>query len=211
MFQEFLDWYLAPWRRIGRVEFGAFLAAASVPGFLLMIFGFADSVSGWLAPLAGMLDIGKQMGDVTNASLTDVTAMQHVASQLNGDAFMPSMNAAASAPSAAFDWPGVVNNVLLLALVPLCRMRLRDMGKTGKVEWALTALLNVAPLDALLNVFGADIIPLGWAFGLLNFAGYTWLCIAASAPRVAAHERVPPPQPYQPQQPVADDPRRQDP
>lgn len=209
MFDEFLSWYLAPWRRMGRVEFGAFLAAVSVPGFLLMILGFADSVTGWLAPVAGMLDIGKQMTSAANASMTDPAALQDVANQLTGDAFMPGMNAASTAAAAAhFDWPGLVNNVLLLALVPLCRMRLRDMGKTGKTELVWTVLLNVSPLIALLAVFGVDFIPLGWAFGLLNFGGYIWLCMAASAPRVPAYERIPAPQP---QQPVADDPRRQDP
>lgn len=202
MFQEFLDWYLAPWRRIGRVEFGAFLAAVSVPGFILMIFGFADGLSGWLAPLAGLMDVGKQVSGGGEAGLD---ALQGLAGQLQAGSSGVSDTPAAT----PFDWSGLVNNLLLIMLIPLCRMRLRDMGKVGKKEWVMTALFNVGPVDAFLQVFGLDIVPLGWLFGLLNFGGYTWLCIAASAPRVPAHERVPPPDPQQ--RPFVDDSRRQDP
>ncbi len=142
---SFLDWYLAPWRRISRGGFATALTLVTLPGLFVMIFGWGGSAGHYLSPLLDMMAGGDPL----------------VA--LNG------LMAAGTGAEPAFtvDWTGVMNSLLLLALVPLCRMRLRDMGWYGWQEMVLTAVFNVSVAGGLVECLtGYNPLPWALAWGL---------------------------------------------
>lgn len=172
--RDFLGWYLAPWRRIGRKEFGIGLTLATLPGLFLMVFGWGSSAGSYLAPLQSLLSGGG-----------DPEALLQGLSGLEG--------ALAGGGEAAFtiDWTGVVNGLLLLALVPLGRMRLRDMGWFGWHEIVLTVAFNVSVVGGLvLSLTGYDVVPMGMLWSIINFVGYGWMTFAKGKERGGVHERT---------------------
>jgi uncharacterized membrane protein YhaH (DUF805 family) len=164
-FTEFLSWYLAPWRRIGRRDFGIALLVATLPGLLLMFVGFGSSASHFMGPLMGLADVA-QSGN-PDELLKQAQALQ------------AGMGTGAPETGFAVDWTGVLNNVLLLALLPLTRMRLRDMGWLGRKELIVAVVLNLSVANSLLvSLTGLSVLPLAWLFGVVNFVGYIWLSVA---------------------------------
>lgn len=171
--QDFLGWYLAPWTRVDRKGFNTALLIASVPGLLLMFVGFGDMTSSVLGGLGQLKDLGSG-GD----------PMQMV----NG---LEGMLAPQPAGNVPFDWSGLINGLCFVALIPFCRMRLRDMGWFGWQEVVWTVVLNASVVAGMVEVVtGRDVLPWGWLFGLLNFGGYLWLAMAKGKVR-ERHLEVP--------------------
>lgn len=188
MLEDFLHWYLSSWQRMDRKKFGLILTLATVPGMLIMVIGWGSSAGSFLEPLLGLMGQGGQLTQAMNGG--DL-------SSLNPDALQGMLSGLTSAPTAvagahhAFDWSGLVNTLCLLACVPMCRMRLLDMGWQGRAQLLLVGLINLATLGDLVHVLtGFDVLPLGWVFSLLNFAGYMWLMLAKSKPQEAAAQPV---------------------
>jgi hypothetical protein len=170
--QELLDWYLAPWRRIGRWGFNTALTVASLPGLVMMFIGFGDMASSVFGGLG-------QMQDMMNSG--DPTQM------LNGLQGMMG----GTAGHHHFDWSGFINGLCFVALIPFCRMRLRDMGWFGWPEVVWTVLLNASVVAGLVEaVTGWNVLPWGWVFGALNLFGYVWLAFAKGKAR-ERHLEVP--------------------
>ncbi|RYG59077.1 MAG: hypothetical protein EON60_11520 [Alphaproteobacteria bacterium] len=170
---DFLNWYMAPWRRIGRKEYGIGLTLATLPGLFMMVFGWGSSAGSFLAPLQGLMSGG---GD-PEAMLQGLQALQN-----GGDA---------AAAGFTIDWSGVVNGLLLLALVPLGRMRLRDMGWFGWQEIVLTVAFNISVVGGLiLALTGYDVVPMGMLWSIVNFVGYGWMTFAKGKPRADVHART---------------------
>jgi uncharacterized membrane protein YhaH (DUF805 family) len=204
--QEFLAWYLAPWRRIGRKEFGIALTVATIPSIIIMFMGFGSGVGGFLDPIMQLSGVGQQVG---NLELETNTADRSIGSeQLKGMGFAPQLSnplASKAAPAPVkhsvpaqpsflgkIDWSGIINGLCLLAMVPLSRMRLRDMGWFGWQENFLTVVFNISVVEGLIqSISGFDLLPMGTMFGFLNFLGYAWLSLAKGKPREAVHEKVP--------------------
>lgn len=189
--ESFLAWYLAPWRRIGRKEFGIALMLATVPGLLIMAFGLGSSAGSFIDPVMNVMDVGQQLSN----SGGDLGSLQGSLEKLQTSV------TADSEVSEAFDWSGLLNGLCLLAMVPLVRMRLRDMGWFGKQELVLTVVFNIAVVGGLMkSVTGLDLLPMGMLWSFWNFVGYGWLSFAKSKPRLAVHERVP--ETWEPQEPT---------
>src|SRR5690606_23123245 len=126
--------------------------------------GFS-SAAVWLAPLLALADaVQAGSGDVGEL----LAGLEQASVQGGG----------------GFNWGGLVGNGLMVMMIPLCRMRLLDMGKTVRRAWVWAVFINVSAVSALLAVLGLPGVPLGWMFKLLSFGGYIWLCVAPSAPRV---------------------------
>lgn len=208
-FNEFLSWYLAPWRRIGRKEFGIALTVATIPGILFMLLGWGNSAGSFIEPLMNLTNLSQPVGNMeleNNPADREigVDALKNVgfAPQVG---FTPKMNNPfAAQPKMAepvptpkdngvgFDWSGLINGLCLLAMIPLSRMRLRDMGWFGWQEMILTVLFNISVVEGLIqSLTGFDILPMGMLWSSLNFAGYAWLTFAKGKERAAVFERVP--------------------
>ena len=183
--ENFLAWYLAPWRRIGRKEFGLALTLATVPSLIIMVLGWGSSAGSFIDPLMSLAGIGQQLSNGGG----DMGSLQASLEKLQaGATAVP----AAKAVVASFDWSGLLNGLCLLAMIPIGRMRLRDMGWFGWQENVLTVIFNISVVEGLLqSLTGYDLLPWGTLWSLLNFAGYGWLTFAKSKPRLAVHERVP--------------------
>ena len=208
--QEFLSWYLAPWRRIGRKEFGIALTVATIPSIIIMFMGFGSGIGGFLDPVMSLTGMGQQVG---NMELENIPQDRAIGSEkLKEMGFAPQLenplapNQGGNKPAVtkpaplepapskgwSIDWSGILNSLCLLAMIPLSRMRLRDMGWFGWQENFLTVVFNISVVGGLIqSVTGYDILPLGMMFGMLNFGGYAWLSIAKSQKREAVHEKVP--------------------
>jgi hypothetical protein len=181
MLNDFFTWYLAPWRRINRLQFGVILTLVTVPGLIMSFIGIGNMASGFLGPLTGALGAGQGLQNaVSSGNLGDIQQSLGAINQL-----LPTTagHTVTQAP-AGIPWGSLFNNLLLLAIVPLCRMRLRDMGWVGWKEIALTVIFNISVLNAVLeNLFAVDLLPANTLFGMANFIGYAWLCFAKSKPR----------------------------
>ena len=172
LIEDFIAWYVAPWGRMDRKEFALVLTLASLPGVLFWLIGFGDTLAG----IPGMFK---------NLSSMDVQGM------------MAAMNGGGAAKGFHVDWAGVVNNLCFLITVPACAMRLRDMGYLNRTAWVLSAIINVYVVEALvISLSGYDVVPFGWGFTILSFAGYTWLTFARGKPRMKPSERIPGPEAY---------------
>ncbi len=177
--EDFFHWYLASWRRIDRKGFGIALLIVSVPS-LLAVFFMAEGAGGFIGPILDILFALKGIGNGSDAMGALETAQGAIAS-LSGSGAEPG----------GIAWMAVLNNVLLLALFPLCRMRLRDMGYTGRQELGWAIAFNVSVVNALIAAFvGEGVIPLSWLWTLLNFGGYIWLSSAKGKAGLAVSERM---------------------
>lgn len=166
----FLDWYLAPWRRIGRKDFGIALTLATLPGLFIMMFGWGGSAGHYLGPVLDLMD-GQSDPMATMQGLWG--------------------GGTPIAPAFEVDWTGALNSALLLAMIPLCRMRLRDMGWFGWKEVVPVVVFHVSVAEALVqSLTGYDVVPLGMAWGLATFAGYSWMTFAKGKARGDVHERT---------------------
>ncbi len=203
MIQEFLSWYLAPWRRIGRKEFGIGLTVATLPGFLLILLGIGSGAGSFIAPLMDLTTLSQPVGNMElERHPVDVSVGTE---QLKNVGFAPQIHnpfrsqpevSAPTVPEAprAFDWSGLISGLCLLLIVPLVRMRLRDMGWFGWHEMVITGVMSVSVVGSVIqSLTGYDVIPLGMLWSSLNFMGYLWLTLAKSQPRVPVHERIPSP------------------
>lgn len=176
---DFFNWYLASWRRIDRKGFGLALLIVSVPS-LLALFTMAEGAGGFIGPMLDVVGALKGVSAGGDASAA-LESAQNAMSSLNGGSAGPN----------GIAWMAVLNNVLLLALFPLCRMRLRDMGYTGRQELGWAIAFNISVVDALIAAFiGDGIMPFGWLWTLLNFGGYIWLSSAKGKGSLAVHERM---------------------
>jgi uncharacterized membrane protein YhaH (DUF805 family) len=195
-FQEFLSWYLAPWRRIGRGSFNIALVAVTVPGMLLMVLGWGSHAGNFLGPVMNIMDMGHQM-EAMNSNVETQGNVADVQRRLESfkDSSMGNIMGTASGKPAddkGVDWSGLLNALLLLGMVPMVAMRLRDMGKTGWVVWMWVVLFNVSVVDSLISsLLGFGIVPMGFLWGVVNFFGYGWLGTAKSKAYVPVHEKVP--------------------
>lgn len=172
---------------MGRVEFGVFLAVASVPGMIFFFVGGVENASGWLAPVMGLMDAMHSAQSALGGGGGDLGALQQQLQQLQDG-----VGGGAAAPVVHHvDWGGLVNALLQLAMVPLCRMRLRDMGWTGWPEVVLTVLFNLTAVYGVVDALGAEGLPFDTLLSVVSFLGFIWLCMKGSAPRVAPHERIP--------------------
>lgn len=190
--EDFLSWYLAPWRRIDRKTFGIALTIATIPGIIIMIAGWGSSGGSFLDPIMGLMGHGggtdqQVTGAMSNADLQlTVEKMRGTLTGTGGAV------AATKAVAFSIDWSGILNGLCLLAMVPLGRMRLRDMGWFGWQENVLTVLFNLSVVEGLIqSMTGWDVLPYGNLWGFLNFAGYAWLSLAKGQHRTAVHENVP--------------------
>lgn len=205
--QEFLAWYLAPWRRIGRKPFNIALFVATIPGLIFMVVGFGNSAGNFLEPLMNLTNISQPVG---NMELEHDAADRSIGTeQLRQVGFAPQMTSPLDklkkpAPTPVqqpvsrgwdIDWSGIFNSLCLLAMIPISRMRLRDMGYFGWQEVFLTVVFNVSVVEGLIQALsGWDIsgyLPLGSLWGFINFMGYAWLSMAKGKAREAVHEKVP--------------------
>lgn len=198
--QDFLEWYLAPWRRIDRKGFGIALLIVSVPS-LLAVFTLAEGAGGFIGPMLDVVGALKGIGDGGDA----MGALETVQNSMSG---VSGGNA-----QGGIAWMAVVNNLLLLGLFPVCRMRLRDMGLSGRQELGWAIVLNISVVDALAAAFvGEGVLPFGWLWTLLNFGGYLWLSMARGKGSLAVHARMDYSRAEQPDAPKSDvpDPARKD-
>lgn len=179
---EFLNWYLAPWRKIGRGPFNTIVFAVAVPGMLLWFVGFGESASGVGGMLGNLMDMGSGMQNVANGG-GDLT---HMANTLMG---MVSDTAPMGAEPArhAFDWGalgGWVDSLLWLMCLPLVRMRVRDMGyantTVGHWLWVAAAFAGTLPdLFTKLGVPGFEGMST-WG-SIIAFIGLLVLCVKGHA------------------------------
>ncbi len=58
MWQDFLGWYLAPWRRINRMTFNLVIGVAMIPGLLFSLTGFLGGAGGVLGPAMELMGAG---------------------------------------------------------------------------------------------------------------------------------------------------------
>lgn len=197
--EEFLSWYLAPWRRIDRKTFGIALTIATIPGIIIMIAGFGGSGGSFLDPLMSVSGMGggtdqQAISSMSNSDLQ--LQVEKMRSQFTPDGAAAAKDAAAKAPVKAaawkIDWSGILNGLCLVAMIPLSRMRMRDMGWFGWQETFLTVVFNISVVEGLIqSISGYDVLPYGTLWGFLNFGGYAWLSIAKAQYREAVHEKVP--------------------
>lgn len=174
----FLAWYLAPWRRLDRKGFGVALLVVSLPS-LLGIFTMAEGAGGFIGPMMDIVMAIKGLSAGGDAMGALETAQHAMSGMTGGEA------------AGGISWFALLNNLLLLGLFPLCRMRLRDMGYAGRQELGWALAMNVSVLDSLIKtVVGSGVLPLGWLWVLVNFGGYIWLSMAAGKPQLAVHERM---------------------
>jgi hypothetical protein len=212
MFEDFLAWYLAPWRRMGRKEFGIILTLATVPGIVIMLVGWGSGAGSVLEPILGFMGAGQQLGQTFN-NAGDLANLQQGLERMQSGLTGLGSSAPAAPAVSHFDWGGLINALCLLACVPMCRMRLLDMGWVGWQSLTLLALINLATVGDLVHVVsGFDVLPAAWVFSMLNFCGYFWLMLAKSRVREAPYARIPaagspaePPKPAKEASPYAED------
>lgn len=177
--REFWDWYAAPWRRIDRKGFGVALLVVSVPS-LLGLFVMAESAGGFVGPLLDIVAAMKGLGQGGDP-LAALETAQGAMNGLSGDVAQPG----------GIAWWALVNNALLVGLFPVCRMRLRDMGYTGRQELGWAIAMNLSAVDGVIAaVAGEGVLPLAWLWTILNFGGYIWLSLAKGQPSLAVHQRM---------------------
>ena len=165
--QEWLGWYLAPWRRVGRMTFNVVLTLASLPSLLMGFFG--DGGGGFMAPLLGALNGGGESGGMSPDALAAMgESLQRVAR-------MPGV---APQPGVLFDWALLVNNSLMVLLLPLVQMRLRDMGKGGKWLWPLTVGAYGGVVAGFSGMAGLGWGGVGTVVQWVSFLMLLWLCSA---------------------------------
>ncbi|MFZ2587784.1 MAG: hypothetical protein WAZ18_06690 [Alphaproteobacteria bacterium] len=180
-FLEALDWYLAPWRKIGRGTFNVVVGVASLITPLLGLMGFVGSVGSVLGPFGSLLDGGKSLEAAMNGTPPpDVQALEqalhHV--QTAGEGF----SAAAGPAAAGINWAGGLDILIWVALIPLVLMRLRDMGKRGNALYALAGAVYAGMvMGSVSTLVGRDVF--GWwgtAASVVSFGVLAWLCVAPS-------------------------------
>jgi hypothetical protein len=211
------QWYIAPWRRIGRPAFGTALAVASIPTLLFMLLGWADLGSSWLSPfgsLTGLSDLSNPQNLESNlgalnglgaGALPSIPGLTTLPEALGGAAATPPPAPVAPiAPIAPVTPPAapthylatlgaILTNLSQLLLIPLCRMRLLDMGHPPRRALVLSVIISLSSLSNLLAAVGLPQLPASTLLAILNFLGYFWLCVAGSAAHVPIHQRNLPP------------------
>ena len=119
-----------------------------------------------------LMDIYKQ-GGMSNPE--GMQAMQQQANEMLN-------NMSGTAQPGGIDWGTVVFDLGLIALIPLCMMRLRDMGWDAR--WAYVLLVPLVA-DTIKQLTGFDLLPfgLGMLLGVAGFVLFTIMCMKGSAPR----------------------------
>lgn len=180
---EFLNWYLAPWRKIGRGPFNTIVFAVAIPGMLLWFVGFGESASGVGGMIGNLMDMGAGgVGGMQNAANGggDLTHMVNtVLGPMASDAPLPA--------SPAIPWGAIggwVDSLLWLLCLPLVRMRVRDMGyandTVGHWLWVAAAFAGTLPdLFTKLGVPGFESLST-WG-SVIAFVGLLVLCIKGHA------------------------------
>ncbi|HEX2859932.1 MAG TPA: hypothetical protein VHP58_07040 [Alphaproteobacteria bacterium] len=175
---EFLSWYLAPWRKIGRGPFNTLVFAVAVPGMLLWFVGLGESASGVGGMIGTLLDMSSGMQNVANAG-GDLT---HMANEMMG--VVSSTVPMGEAPVAhGFDWGalgGWVDSLLWLLCLPLVRMRVRDMGyandTVGHWLWVAAAFAGTVP-EVLTKLGIPGFESMGTWGSIIAFVGLLVLCV----------------------------------
>jgi hypothetical protein len=174
---EFVNWYLAPWRKIGRAPFNTILGLAAVPGLVLWGLGFGESMSGLAGIFSGAADAGQQLQNL-HPDTPQMTNM--VNSLLTGTPPGPG-------GGGGFDWSGVgawVDGLIWLALVPLVRMRVRDLGyRRGWSHWGWLGAVYAGTVLDLLSKFGVPGLEgLATAGAVVSFVLLAVLCVKHGVP-----------------------------
>lgn len=180
--EQWLAWYLAPWRRMGRGPFNTVLAVAAIPSMLLGVWGLVDGVGGILSPLTQMMDAGRSLQQGVGGAGVDAGALGEAMRQMQGAG---EGLASGGDGAGGFAWAELLDLAIWLALLPLMQMRLRDMGVAPKNVWVWTAILYagmvVSDVQALtgVNLFGGW----SWLVGVVGFVLLGWMTVAKSRPR----------------------------
>ncbi len=173
LLQRFWAWYAAPWRTLNRKDFGIALAVVSLPSLVMAFFSLGGA-GGFIGPALDMMAAVKGIG------AGDASGLEALSALGGGAAEEPGVNVMA-----------VVNTLLLMAMFPLVRMRLRDMGHYGRQELGWAIAIHVALVNQLAEaVFGWAPVPMGWLWSVINFGGYVWLSMAKGKPRLAVNQRM---------------------
>lgn len=162
--QEFFAWYLAPWRRMGRGPFNVVVGVVTAVPLLLSLAGAGEYVGMGAHALDAIQQV--QGGDLSK--------VPDVANLLSGNG--------APQEATGLPWGDMLEVALMLALIPLFRMRLRDIGWRDPL-WHFTGLVLVMlpVLDKMLHIVGTG-LPWGSAFGIIQFVVLAILCMKASVP-----------------------------
>jgi uncharacterized membrane protein YhaH (DUF805 family) len=98
--------------------------------------------------------------------------------------------------AASFDWSVVANITLMLLLIPLVRMRLRDIGWSDTLWHGLgLVLVYAAVVSQFMGLVGLG--NLGMAATVAQFAMLAVLCVKASVPAQRSYQAPSPPPPSQ--------------
>jgi uncharacterized membrane protein YhaH (DUF805 family) len=185
MIDDFLAWYLAPWRRIGRAPFNTAVVVATIPSMVLSLTGMVEGAKGLLGPLMGLMGGGSGGGTPDLAGMMngdfgggngggpDPAQLQKALDQLQQGASAPAPHGVA--------WGDVLDSGIWLALLPLVMMRLRDMGKSGVMLWVFIVLLYAPILMQLAAAFAGDVFGTAQTVaGFVSFVLLAWMCVAKS-------------------------------
>jgi hypothetical protein len=175
---ELLNWYLAPWRKIGRGPFNIILLAVSIPGFLFSVMGWGSGVGGLAGMFGSLMDMGQQFQHADGSLTSSMNTLLGMTSPA------PAVPAASSV-----NWGGIgnwVNNLLFLACIPIARMRLRDLGyaNSGVGQWVWLVLLFAGTVvDILYSVGVPGLGSLDTWTSVTAFVGLAVLCAKSAPPK----------------------------
>jgi uncharacterized membrane protein YhaH (DUF805 family) len=161
--QKFLNWYLAPWSRLGRGGFNAILFLVFLPLLVMQFYSVLQAVEG----------VSAYAGEGGNSPYAQQQAVGEMAqSLLQG-----------TAPPGADGWQVFVPYFLYAFMYPLVLMRLRDMGWDLRWAWLAYAPLVTGFLDEIMGLALPFVITLPFLLG--SFYVLTMLSVAGSRPRDA--------------------------
>jgi uncharacterized membrane protein YhaH (DUF805 family) len=157
--QKFLNWYLAPWSRLGRRAFNIILFLVFLPLMVLQVYGLLD--------MAGNISTRAQAG--RGSSYGQQQAVQEMAKSLLNGTVLTEEQAG---------WQAFVPYLLYALLYPVVLMRLRDMGWDTRWAWLAYAPLVLGFFDEILGLGLPFVITLPFLLG--SFYVLTMLSVGAS-------------------------------
>lgn len=201
MWQEFLGWYLAPWRRMNRMTFNVVVGMAMIPGILFSFTGLLDGAGGVLGPAMDLMGGGgtssapvsgagpeglppglaDQLAKVKGNDghgMSDAEVTRAVSEMMPHG---PMANVPGTGQASGFSWGMLVGDLIMLALVPLVMMRLRDMGQRGMVMWILLGGAYASIAVDFAGMVGLDLGMLGIGAGVVGMFLWLWLSMAPTS------------------------------
>lgn len=183
-FQRFLNWYLSPLTRMKRGAFNVVVFVALLPALLLPTGkGSALAGVGAIDPVA----VQNMMASMQNAQSAEdvVRQVEQLRSGVreSGLANLGQELQYGQQMEKGFNWSAFVTVVTFLLLIPVFRMRLRDMGKSENVEqyvYVGLVYLSVVSMFAQ-EVLGLKLpMSLFLTFGTVSFLVMGWVCMSGS-------------------------------